>query len=122
MPRPYDDAPRLPEGQHVEVASLARGDWTEIEIGPGRGWFLVERAEVEPMAALVGLEVRRKWAAVVDARLAKRGPAAPEPRRLRAPRLPAFPRPVVEEASPQAPRDAGPVPRPGRPVARGRRG
>ena len=27
----------------------------------------------EPLAALVGLEIRRKWAAIVDARLAKRG-------------------------------------------------
>jgi len=49
------------------------GDWVEVEIGPGRGWFLVERAEAEPRAALVGLEIRRKWAAIVDARLAKRG-------------------------------------------------
>jgi tRNA (guanine-N7-)-methyltransferase len=47
--------------------------WVELEIGPGRGWFLVERAAAEPRAALVGLEIRRKWAAIVDARLAKRG-------------------------------------------------
>jgi tRNA (guanine-N7-)-methyltransferase len=50
-----------------------QGDWVEVEIGPGRGWFLVERADVEPHAALVGLEIRRKWASIVDARLAKRG-------------------------------------------------
>ncbi len=73
MPRPYDDAPRLPEGERVDVRALARGDWVELEIGPGRGWFLVERADAEPHAALVGLEVRRKWAAVVDGRLAARG-------------------------------------------------
>lgn len=42
-------------------------------IGPGRGWFLVERAAAEPRAALVGLEIRRKWASIVDERLAKRG-------------------------------------------------
>jgi len=71
--RPYDDAPRLPEGEHVDVRSLVRGEWIEIEIGPGRGWFIVERAGVEPRAGLFGLEVRRKWAAVVDARLAGRG-------------------------------------------------
>jgi tRNA (guanine-N7-)-methyltransferase len=52
------------------------GDWVEMEIGPGRGWFLVERAAAEPRAALVGLEIRRKWAAVVDARLARRGLSA----------------------------------------------
>jgi tRNA (guanine-N7-)-methyltransferase len=73
MRRPYEDAPRLPPGDRVAVASLARGEWIEIELGPGRGWFLVERAAAEPRAALVGLEVRRKWAAIVDARLAQRG-------------------------------------------------
>jgi tRNA (guanine-N7-)-methyltransferase len=55
------------------MRSLATGEWTEVELGPGRGWFLVERAEAEPRAALVGLEIRRKWAAIVDARLAARG-------------------------------------------------
>lgn len=73
MVRPYDDAPCLPEGQVIDVRALAAGDWVELEIGPGRGWFLVERADAEPKAALVGFEVRRKWAAIVDRRLAKRG-------------------------------------------------
>jgi tRNA (guanine-N7-)-methyltransferase len=73
MPSPYDDAPRLPDGPAVDVRTLARGEWVELEIGPGRGWFLVERAAAEPLAALVGLEIRRKWASIVDARLAKRG-------------------------------------------------
>jgi len=71
-PRPYDDAPRLPEGDSVDLRSLVRGDWIEVEIGPGRGWFLVERAEAEPRIGIVGLEIRRKWAAVVDGRLARR--------------------------------------------------
>ena len=73
MPRPYHDAPRLPDGERIEIASLVRGEWVEIELGPGRGWFLVERAEVEPRAALVGLEIRRKWASIVDGRLASKG-------------------------------------------------
>jgi tRNA (guanine-N7-)-methyltransferase len=73
MPRPYEDAPRLPEGEHIELRALVSGDWVELEIGPGRGWFLVERAEAEPRAALVGLEIRRKWAAIVDGRLVGRG-------------------------------------------------
>jgi tRNA (guanine-N7-)-methyltransferase len=33
----------------------------------------VERAEVEPQAGLVAFELRRKWAAIVDERLARRG-------------------------------------------------
>jgi tRNA (guanine-N7-)-methyltransferase len=73
MARPYEDAPRLPDGEGVDLRSLVTGDWLELEIGPGRGWFLVERAAAEPRAALVGLEIRRKWASIVDARLAKRG-------------------------------------------------
>jgi len=73
MPRPYEDAPRLPEGDRIDVRSLAAGAWTEIELGPGRGWFLVERAAAEPQVALVGLEIRRKWATIVDRRLAGRG-------------------------------------------------
>ncbi len=73
-PRPYEDAPRLPEGAgEVDVRALVRGEWVEIEIGPGRGGFLFERAKAAPAAALVGFEVRRKWAAIVDARLAKQG-------------------------------------------------
>ncbi len=73
MPRPYEDAPRLPEGERIAVGSIVRGEWTEIELGPGRGGFLIERAAIEPQAALIGLEIRRKWAAVVDGRLTERG-------------------------------------------------
>ena len=72
-PRLYDDAPRLPEGERIDVRGLAAGAWVEVEIGPGRGWFLVERAGVEPRAALLGVEIRRKWATIVDRRLAARG-------------------------------------------------
>jgi tRNA (guanine-N7-)-methyltransferase len=63
----------LPPDERVDVRSLARGEWIELEIGPGRGWFLVERASAEPRAALVGVEVRRKWATIVDGRLRARG-------------------------------------------------
>ena len=76
MPRLYHDAPRLPEGERIEIGSLVLGDWVEVELGPGRGWFLVERAEVEPRAALLGLEIRRKWASIVDSRLAAKGHGA----------------------------------------------
>jgi tRNA (guanine-N7-)-methyltransferase len=78
-PRPYDDAPRLsqdPEAR-IELSDLVRGAWLELEIGPGpKAGFLVERAAAAPEAALVGLEIRKKWAAVGDARLAKLGYAA----------------------------------------------
>lgn len=72
-PRPYEDAPRLPEGDALDLRELVRGDSIEVEIGPGRGGFLFERADAAPSAGLVGLEIRRKWATIVDRRLDKRG-------------------------------------------------
>lgn len=76
-PGPYADAPRLPEGETVDVRALATGSWIELEIGPGpKAGFLVERVVAAPEAALVGLEIRKKWAAVGDSRLAKLGAAA----------------------------------------------
>lgn len=68
---PYADAPILPETAPVPFGSLVRGMTYELEIGPGRGGFIQERALLRPDLGIVGLEVRRKWAAIVDARLAK---------------------------------------------------
>jgi tRNA (guanine-N7-)-methyltransferase len=71
---PYAHAPRLPEGDEVDLRALASGAWHELEIGPGpKAGFLLERAVVVPEAALVGIEVRRKWATVGDEKLAKIG-------------------------------------------------
>jgi tRNA (guanine-N7-)-methyltransferase len=72
-PRPYENAPRLPEGSPIDARSLVSGDWLELEVGPGRGGFITERLEAEPRCGVVGLEVRRKWATIVDGRIAKRG-------------------------------------------------
>lgn len=76
-PGPYADAPRLPEGNErneVDLRLLGQGAWIELEVGPGpKAGFLLERAEAAPEALLVGLEIRRKWAAVGDSRLAKHG-------------------------------------------------
>jgi len=55
------------------VRDVVHGAWIEIELGPGRGGFIMERADVVPEAGLIGLEIRRKWAAIVDGRLAKKG-------------------------------------------------
>jgi tRNA (guanine-N7-)-methyltransferase len=66
----------LPEGESIDARTILRGEWLELEVGPGRGGFAFERVEAEPRCALLGLEVRRKWAAIVDARLAKRGLAS----------------------------------------------
>lgn len=74
--RPYADAPRLPAVPAIDARSLVAGEWLELEVGPGRGGFVLERLEAEPRCGLIGLEVRRKWATIVDARVAKRGLAA----------------------------------------------
>lgn len=58
----------------MDLRTLGAGAWIELEIGPGpKAGFLLERAAAAPDALLVGLEIRRKWAAVGDERLAKHG-------------------------------------------------
>lgn len=84
---PYAHAPRLPEGENLDPASLfspyVSGQAgpapalepvvTELEIGPGRGWFTLERIDADPSVRMLGFEVRKKWATIVDERLRKRG-------------------------------------------------
>jgi tRNA (guanine-N7-)-methyltransferase len=73
---PYAGAPRFPDEQEVDISSLfpaTRDGPIELEIGPGRGGFLFERAAARPEARLLGLEIRLKWAAIVDERVRKRG-------------------------------------------------
>jgi tRNA (guanine-N7-)-methyltransferase len=72
-PRPYADAPRLPATPTVDARTLVTGEWLELEVGPGRGGFGFERLAFEPRLGFIGLEVRRKWATIVDTRMAKRG-------------------------------------------------
>lgn len=74
MPHLYAHAPRFPEGDSVDITTILPGVGPlEIEIGPGRGGFLFERAEARPDVRIIGIEIRLKWSAVVDERLAKRG-------------------------------------------------
>lgn len=70
----YDHAPRLPEGDRVEASALVSGDGPlMLEIGPGRGMFALQWAAQHADGRLVALEIRRKWATVLDARLRARG-------------------------------------------------
>jgi tRNA (guanine-N7-)-methyltransferase len=73
--RPYADAPRLPEGDSIDPRDVVGGGEApiELEIGPGRGGFLFERLGVDPGIRMVGLEIKRKWASIVDGRLRSRG-------------------------------------------------
>ncbi|MBK9259237.1 MAG: methyltransferase domain-containing protein [Polyangiaceae bacterium] len=71
---PYAHAARFPGEGDVDVDSLMPGKGPiEIEIGPGRGGFLFERAAAAPDRRLLGLEIRLKWSAIVDERLRKQG-------------------------------------------------
>lgn len=71
---PYVNAPRLPDGDEVASGAILPGDGPlEIEIGPGRGSFLYERLAARPDVRMIGLEIRRKWAQLVDERLRARG-------------------------------------------------
>jgi len=73
-PRSYAHAPRLPEGEIDPGAVLGAGSGpVELEIGPGRGGFMFERLAAEPELKMMGLEIRRKWATLVDERLEQRG-------------------------------------------------
>lgn len=70
--RPYADAPRVPAEGKIDPRELVGAGVTpvELEIGPGRGGFVFERLAVDPSLRFVGLEIRRKWATIVDRRLA----------------------------------------------------
>ncbi len=75
---PYADAPQLPgeRGAKVELSAIfpAHPDAPyELEIGGGRGVFIFERAAAAPEACVLGLEVKRKWAAIVDRKLGELG-------------------------------------------------
>jgi len=45
----------------------------ELEIGCGRGMFLLERAEVAPESRILGIEIKRKWAYLVSQRAERLG-------------------------------------------------
>lgn len=70
----YAKAPRLPEGDVVELSDVLPGSQPlELEIGPGRGMFILERAAAAPDVRLLGMEIKRKWSTIVDGRLRAKG-------------------------------------------------
>jgi tRNA (guanine-N7-)-methyltransferase len=78
---PYADAPRLPAGEGLRIEQVlgapsspgSGASELELEIGPGRGGFLYERLAQGPEICIVGLEIRLKWASLVDQRLRELG-------------------------------------------------
>lgn len=77
---PYAEAPRLPPGEGLTASEILRVGASpvapgalELEIGPGRGGFILERLAADPRVCIVGLEIRLKWASLVDERLRSLG-------------------------------------------------
>jgi tRNA (guanine-N7-)-methyltransferase len=76
---PYAHAPRLPAGdaldieQILDASRVAPGGELELEIGPGRGGFILERLAQGPGVRIIGLEIRLKWATLVDERVRESG-------------------------------------------------
>lgn len=76
LPKRYEPA-RLPDGTApVAVRDYVSGPSYELEIGGGRGGFAVERLTAAPDIALLGFEVKKKWAKITDERLATLGHGA----------------------------------------------
>jgi tRNA (guanine-N7-)-methyltransferase len=66
-------APAPPEGP-IDLLTLwpaTRDGDIELEIGFGRGMFLIERAQAAPTSRLLGIEIKRKWAYLVSERAAR---------------------------------------------------
>jgi tRNA (guanine-N7-)-methyltransferase len=74
---PYQDAPRLPDGEALTAERIFGTSppppTLELEIGPGRGGFIVERLAANPDAHVLGLEIRLKWASLVDEKVRSLG-------------------------------------------------
>ena len=82
---PYAGAPRLPAGEGLTGALILEGAagspvgggavagspvaGLELEIGPGRGGFIIERLAASADVCIIGLEIRLKWASLVDERV-----------------------------------------------------
>jgi tRNA (guanine-N7-)-methyltransferase len=73
QPYLYQDAPRLPAGPVVDPREILSSQHpVELEIGPGRGNFILERLAADPSVRILGLEIRRKWATLVQRKLDER--------------------------------------------------
>jgi tRNA (guanine-N7-)-methyltransferase len=77
---PYANAPRLPLGERLGIEQIlgnrragTEPAGLELEIGPGRGGFILERLAQGPDVCIVGLEIKLKWASLVDERVRELG-------------------------------------------------
>ena len=71
---PYAEVPTLPRTSRIDLREML-GGWNgpvELEIGFGKGRFLLDRAAALPDTRFLGLETRRKWVHLVTSRKEKR--------------------------------------------------
>jgi tRNA (guanine-N7-)-methyltransferase len=74
LPVRYDQlAPRAPEDGLDLFELFPEGAEIEMEIGFGRGMFLIERAAAAPNSYLLGIEIKNKWAYKVAQRCKRLG-------------------------------------------------
>jgi tRNA (guanine-N7-)-methyltransferase len=66
-------APRAPEGGFDLFELFAPTDEIEMEIGFGRGMFLIQRAQAAPSSRLLGIEIKKKLAYGVAERCQRLG-------------------------------------------------
>jgi tRNA (guanine-N7-)-methyltransferase len=73
MPRnnPYANVPAAPAD--LDLEAYASGRPLELEVGFGRGHFIMDRGAQQPETRHLGLEVRRKWVALAAQRAVDRG-------------------------------------------------
>jgi tRNA (guanine-N7-)-methyltransferase len=71
--RYQDMAPTFPEGDIDLGALLPGGGPLELEIGFGRGAFLLGRAVAAPGSRVIGVEIKSKWAYLVEERRLRLG-------------------------------------------------
>ena len=80
---PYLNVPAVQSADGVSISNLCarreaprreapKSTDFEIEIGFGKGHFLLDRAEKNPQITFIGLETRRKWVGLVQQRAEKR--------------------------------------------------
>lgn len=71
---PYSEVPSIPGDGSIGISELLPKSFSsvELEIGFGKGRFILDRAEANPDIGLVGIETRRKWVQLVTERAEKR--------------------------------------------------
>lgn len=63
----------VPDGD-VDLRTLVPGEGElELEVGFGRGRFLIERARAAPGSRIIGMEIKAKWAHLVEERRKREG-------------------------------------------------